>query len=58
MIGLIIFFIIETKSDIVFATFIISQFIKNRFYQHNKTVNTIFQYLKAIKDTRIIYRGE
>lgn len=58
MIGLIMFSIIKIKLIIAFAILVISHFAKNLFYQYNKAVKTIFQYLKAIKETRITYRGK
>lgn len=49
---------VEMRPDIAFATSIVSRFIKNPFHQHNKSIKTIFKYLKATKETRIIYKGE
>lgn len=54
----IIFFIVETRPDIAFATSIISQFAKNSSYQHTKAMKTILQYLKATRDIRITYERE
>lgn len=58
MTGSIIFLIVETRPDITFTTLVMSHFAKNPSHQHNKAIKTIFQYLKAIKETEIIYGGE
>lgn len=46
MTGLLIFPMIETRPDIVFATLIVSQFAKNLSHQHTKTIKTILYYIK------------
>lgn len=58
MIGSIIFFIVETRPDIAFANSVISRFTKNSFHQHSKAMKTILQYLKTIRETRIMYDEE
>ena len=55
MIDSIIFSIVETKLDVVFATSVASCFAKNLGYQHIKTIKTILQYLKGSRDKDIIY---
>lgn len=54
----IIFSIVEIRSDITFATSVVSQFAKNPSYQHIKAVRTILQYLKATRDIGITYGEE
>lgn len=49
------FFIIETRLDIVFATFVISWFAKNPSCQHIEVVKTIIKYLKTIRLVKITY---
>lgn len=44
----------EIKSDIIFATSIISCYSNNLFQQYIKIIKTIMHYLKAIKTKRII----
>lgn len=56
MIGSIIFFMIETRPDIVFTILIISCFAKNLSYYYSKAVKTIFCYLKVIRSTKITYK--
>lgn len=58
MIGFLMFSIVETRSDIVFTTFIISHFINNLEHQYTKIVKTIIQYLKRSKKYRITYNGQ
>lgn len=56
MIGSPIFLIVKTKLDIIFATSLVSHFIKNLNHQYTKVTKTIFKYLKRLKDRRIIYK--
>lgn len=53
MTSFIIFSMIETSSNITYATLIVSCFAKNLLYLHHKMVMTIFCYLKATRDVRI-----
>lgn len=48
-IGLIIFFIVETRPNIIFAISLVSHFVKNSSYQHIKAVKTILKYFKKAK---------
>lgn len=52
------FSMIETRPNIVFATFIASCFAKNLDHQHTKVVKTILQYRKGSKDYGITYGGQ
>lgn len=54
----IIFLMVKTRPDIVYATSVVSRFTKNLSHLHSKAVKTIFCYLKAIRDVKIIYGGE
>ena len=58
MTGLIMFFMVEIRSNIAFAISVISQFIKNPSHQHSKAMKTILQYLKTTRDIGITYGGE
>lgn len=58
MIGLIIFLIIEIRLKIAYLLLVVSCFAQNPSYLYSKTVKTIFYYLKATRDIRIIYRGK
>ena len=58
MTGSIMISMVETRPDIAFANSVISRFAKNPSDQYSKAVKTIFQYLKATKETRIIYSEE
>lgn len=58
MIDFIIFSIVMTKLDIVFATSIASCFVKNSGYQHIEAVKTILQYFKVSKNQKIIYGSQ
>ena len=49
---------VETRTDIAFATSVVSRFAKNPSHQHTEAVKTILQYLKATRDTGITYGGE
>lgn len=48
----------EIRFDITFITSIVSQFAKIFFHQHSKVVKTIFRYLKATRETEIIYKEQ
>lgn len=54
----LIFSIIKTKFDILFASFIVSQFVKNSFRQYTKAQKTIIKYLKAKRLIAITFNGE
>lgn len=56
MTGIIMFSIIETRPNIVFAIFLICFFAKNLNQPHSKIVKTIFQYLKNLKHPDITYK--
>lgn len=51
--GSIMFFIIERRSDIAFATLVASRFVKNANHQYIEAVKTILCYLKAPKEQTI-----
>lgn len=55
MIRLIIFSIIKTRPDIIFAISLVSRFAKNQSHQYTKAVITIFKYLKCLKSQEINY---
>src|SRR5436190_14058933 len=46
---------LETRSDILFAVVILSQFTANSHEKHEITLNQIFCYLRNILDVDIIY---
>lgn len=48
----------ETRPNITYATLIASRFANNLSYLHNKAVNTVFCYLKAIRNVGIMYKEE
>lgn len=52
----IIYIIIEIHIDIIFATFIISKFIKNFCLEYFYIINQILYYLIKIQDKSIIFR--
>lgn len=54
----LIFSIVETRPDIVFATSIASCFTKNPGHQHTKAIKTILQYLKGLQERGITYGGQ
>lgn len=54
----IIFFIVETRPNITFATSIASCFAKNFSHQQIKVVKIIPQYLKSSKNRGITYRSQ
>lgn len=58
MTGSLMFSMVETRSDIVYATSLVSCFAKNPSHQHTKAVKTILQYLKGSRDRRITYGGD
>ncbi len=58
MTGSIMFFMVETRPDIAFATSFVSRFAKNPSHQHTEAVKTIFKYLKGSKHRGITYRGD
>lgn len=58
MTQLLMFLIVETRPDIAFATFVISHFAKNLFWQYTEAMKTIMRYLKAIRILGITYGGE
>lgn len=51
----LIFLIVEIKSDIIFAIFIISCFTYKLFQQNTKALKTIMKYFKNMKILNIIY---
>lgn len=51
----LIFLIVETRLNIIFATALIARFSKNSFHKHTKAVKTIFKYLKSSRKQGIIY---
>lgn len=53
--GSIIFSIVKTRPNIIFATLINNCFAKKFLYQHSKAIKTIFSQIKTIKKIRIIY---
>lgn len=58
MTNFIIFFIVETRTDIAFATSVASWFAKNPGYQYTKVVKIILQYLIGSKKRKIMYDGQ
>lgn len=52
------FLIVETKSNIAFATSVASCFAKNSRSQYMEVVKTVLWYLKGSKKYRIIYDGQ
>lgn len=56
--GLLMFFIIKTRPDIIFLILVISRFAKNLSRQYNKAVKTIFQFLKGSKNRDITYKEQ
>lgn len=58
MTGSFMFSIVETRPDIIFATFIASSFAKNPDHQYTEVVKTILQYLKGSNKQRITYSGQ
>lgn len=58
MTGSIMFFMVETRPDISFATSVASRFAKNPGHQHTEAVKTIFRYLKGSRDQGITYGGQ
>lgn len=58
MTGSIIFSMVETRPNIIFATLVTRHFIKNPSHQHTKAIKTILQYLKGLKNREITYEGQ
>lgn len=58
MIGSFMFSMVETRSDIAFATSVASRFSKNPSHQHTEAVETILRYLKGSRDCGITYGGQ
>lgn len=58
MTSYIMFFMVETKPDIAFATSMASRFAKNPSHQHTEAVITILQYLKSSREWGITYSGQ
>lgn len=58
MTGSLMFFIVETRSDIAFAISIASCFSKKPSQQYIKAVKTILHYLKGSKNYNIPYGGK
>lgn len=58
MMGTIMFSIIKTRPDIVFAIFFISQFAKNLSHLYIKVVKTFLKYLKSLKHYEITYKRD
>ncbi len=58
MIGSLMFLMVETKPDIVFATSVISHFAKNTSRQHTEAVKTMMRHLKATRTLGITYGRE
>lgn len=54
----IMFSIVETRPDIIFATSIASCFAKNPGYQYIKVVKTILRYFKGSRERGITYGGQ
>lgn len=54
----LMFSIVKTRLDIVFAMFVVSHFAKNPPQQYIKAIKTIMQYFAAIKTLGIIYSEE
>lgn len=46
---------VETRPDIAFANSDASCFAKNLGHQHMEVVKTILQYLKGLRDQKIMY---
>lgn len=55
MIRSFIFFIIKTRLDVIFATIVISFFLKKFTYQYITIVKIIFKYFKNFRKQKIIY---
>lgn len=55
MTELIIFLMIEIRSDIMYITLLISCFSKNLSYYHTKVIKIFLKYLKRLKHKRISY---
>lgn len=58
MTGSLMFSMVETRPDIVFATSIASRFAKNLGHQHTEAVKTILRYLKGSRERGITYGGQ
>ena len=51
----LMFFMIETRPNIVFLTSLMSRFAKNSSRQHTKIIKKILRYLNGIRDRDITY---
>lgn len=49
---------VETRSDITYATLLVNRFINNPSHQHTEAVKIILKYLKGLKNKGITYGGE
>lgn len=58
MIGSIMFSMVETRSEIAFATSVASRFAKNPGHQHTEAVKTILRYFKGSRECGITYGGQ
>lgn len=54
----IMFLMVKTRPDIVFAISLVSRFAKNLSHQYTKAVKTILKYLKGSKEREITYKGK
>lgn len=53
----LLFSMVETRPDIIFAISIASQYTKNPSHLYIEAVKTILKYFKGFKDQGIVYRG-
>lgn len=58
MTNLLIFSMVETQLDIIFAIVVTAWYVKNPNHTHIKTIKTIFRYLKRSIDWKITYGGK
>ena len=56
--GSIIFSMWEIRTKIVFTPLIAAQFAKNPGHQYTKAVKIILQYLKGLKERKIMFVGQ
>lgn len=54
----IMFFMVEIRPNILFATLVTNCFAKNPSHQYTKAVKSILQYLKSSKNREILYKNQ
>lgn len=57
-VSLIIYAMVEIQADIIFTTFMVSQFAKNSSSEHFNVIDQILQYLARSSKRDITFRGE